>query len=303
MKCVLGIDLGGTNVRFGIVNEKYELLDFEIFKTSELLSEGIEKFASYVDEFIKSKSDYEITLISIGFPSTINKDRTKIYSTPNIRSLQNIEIQNVFKKYCSMPLIIEKDVNLLLKYDVTDRGLGNEGIVLGFYIGTGLGNSIMIDGKFLTGEHGVAGELGHIPAFGNKKKCACGNVSCIESIASGGYIAKFVEEKYGEVGLENFFVSDELADFADGFLDNLSIALATEINIFDPSHVFIGGGVVDMKGFPKEKFVDRILKYTRKPFPANDLDIIFTNGKQSSGVIGAGIYGYERMKKNDNCTR
>ncbi len=295
MEYVLGIDLGGTNVRFGVVDKNFALIEFEIFKTSDLLSDGIEKFVCYVNDYIENRKNYNIKLVSIGFPSTINKERTKIYSTPNIKNLQNINISDVFKKYCSVPVVIEKDVNLLLKHDINAYGISSEGVVIGFYIGTGLGNSILIDGKILKGNHGVAGELGHIPAFKNERKCACGNIGCVESIASGRYIVELLEDKSLDIDVADFFLCDELSNTVDEFLENLSMSIVTEINIFDPHHIIIGGGVVEMKGFPKEDFVDRILKRVRKPLPAEDLDIIFTKGKQASGVIGAGMYGFERL--------
>ncbi len=294
MKAVLGIDVGGTNIRMGVLDKEYNIYNFKAMKTEELLNDSIEKFAKHVNDFILEQNEYEIELISIGFPSTINKDRTLIYSTPNIKPLQNINVAGAFKKYCEIPIIIEKDVNLLLKYDIFKNNLTSQGIILGFYIGTGLGNSIMLDGKFLTGQHGVAGELGHIPTLQNHDKCGCGNIGCIENIASGKYIAN-ITKKYKNLNINDFFSATVTAKEVDSILENLAVPLATEINIFDPQCVFIGGGVIEMKKFPKEKFLKKIIEHLRKPYPANDINIIFAEGKQIAGVIGAGIYGYERL--------
>ncbi len=295
MGYVLGIDVGGTNVRLGLVDREYNLFDFEIIKTKELFQSGVAKFSEYVNDYINKRSKYTIDIISIGFPSTMNKERTVIYSTPNIKVLKNINVKEVFDKYFSIPFVIEKDVNLMLKYDIYDKNLPSGGIIIGFYVGTGLGNSIIINGEFLKGRHGVAGELGHMPSINNERVCACGNIGCLETITSGKYIVDVIEKKYSDVNIRKFFSDPKTKEDAMVFLENLSIPIASEINVFDPHFVFIGGGVIDMDNFPKETLIRNIINHTRKPYPAEDVNIMFTKGNQTSGVIGAGIYGFERL--------
>ena len=84
-----------------------------------------------------------------------------------------------------VPTYINRDVNFLLFYDTYFHGLPSHATVLGFYVGTGFGNAVSVDGKLLLGKNGVAAELGHIPVLGKDTPCGCGTRGCVESYASG----------------------------------------------------------------------------------------------------------------------
>ncbi|MEZ4508180.1 MAG: ROK family protein [Eubacteriales bacterium] len=86
-------------------------------------------------------------------------------------------------------MFIDKDTIFLLQYDLVRLNLRERGCTIGIYYGTGIGNAVFIDSKFLVGKHGVAGELGHIPYFGGTNICGCGGRSCAETHA-GGYVLR-----------------------------------------------------------------------------------------------------------------
>ena len=81
------------------------------------------------------------------------------------------------------------------------------------------------------------------------------------------------------------------------FIETLALPIATEINIFDPDYIIIGGGVPMMKDFPIEYLNKSIYKYTRKPYPAESLNIIYSKHDQKSGVLGAAYYIRKEAKK------
>ena len=80
-------------------------------------------------------------------------------------------------------------------------------------------------------------------------------------------------------------------------VDAMAATVATEVNILDPDYVIIGGGLPQMKGFPMETFLHRIRVHTRKPMPLEGLQIRFARPNQDNGIIGAGIYGWKKLRQ------
>ena len=81
------------------------------------------------------------------------------------------------------------------------------------------------------------------------------------------------------------------------FIDHLAMAAATEINILNPDYTLVGGGLPSMEDFPKNLLVERILFHTRKPYPAEDLDILFTGDIPEKCVIGAAYFAFSKLKE------
>jgi allose kinase len=294
IKCVVGLDIGGTYCRIGLVDAEDNLYNPKVISTSQLQNGDnfAEELKAFTALFIEAnREEFDIQAISIGFPSAIDKDRKVILSTPNIRGLNGIPIVSIYEKEFSMPVYINRDVNILMYYDLKYFKIPKDSIVLGFYIGTGLGNAIYINNAILLGKNGVAGELGHIPVLGNKKGCACGNESCIEAIAAGRYLEELCRERFPGTDIKDIYLkhSDDAEVLKQ--IEYMALPIATEINIFDPHYIIIGGGIPRMEGFPANKLEYYIHKHTRKPYPADGLKILYAKCEQESGIIGAGIYG------------
>lgn len=301
---VLGIDIGGTFTRIGFVDNDYNVSNFRKIETKEIISNnyGIDKFLDMIDLAIKESDLFiesidSLKAISIGVPATVNKEKNKIISAPYLHSLGNVNLAEVIKsKFKNIEVFLEKDVNFLLYKDMYDMRLYNYPIVCGVYFGTGIGNSIYINNEFISGKHGTAGELGHIPVYGNNKICGCGNIGCIESKASGKALQYINDKKYKNDNISEIFnhynEDEELKDF----IDVLSMAVATELNILDPDVFIFGGGLQDMNNFPRKELEECIYKHSRKPYPGKDITILYTGNTQKSGVIGGGIYTFDKLK-------
>lgn len=297
--CIIGLDIGGTNVRIGIVNEAGAVSGFEILKSEDLLNENpIGNLALYIKDYILKITDSsKIIGISLGFPSTIDKTRKVVLSTPNLRGMDNVNVVEQLEDKLQLPVFIERDVNLLIQYDMHMNNINPDSTVLGFYIGTGFGNAILIGGKIYIGKNGSAGELGHIPLMNNYARCGCGNEGCIELFASGKYLQAIKNEFFPETKLDKIFVEHPENSRILEYIEYLSIPVATEINILDPDYIVLGGGVLQMEGFPFALLEANILKHARKPFPANNLKFHYARNNQENGVIGAGIHGFNCLKE------
>ena len=294
MRHIIAADVGGTNIRVGVVDEHFALHDFQMVSTADMCASGsfINSFTSFLESYARDKN---ADGFSIGFPSTIDKGRRILLSTPNIPGLNQIPIADILEHHLKKPVCIEKDVNNLLISDMERLSIDSNSISLGFYIGTGLGNALFLGGRPYYGTHGAAGELGHIPMRGKTELCTCGNRGCSENYASGKGLHRIHHEHFPQTSLDDLFIKHGTDNTIIEFIDDLALIIASEINILDPEFVIIGGGIAQMNGFPYKSLQNGIYKYTRKPYPACGVIVYNSPGDQSSGVAGAGITGFKSL--------
>lgn len=297
---ILGIDVGGTNIRAGLVDKEYQLCGFEIEESSQIVDEAdaTGKLTEYIKSYIsRHAADRKVSAISIGFPSTIDKSRKVVLSTPNIKGLDNIKVVDSLEESLGITTFINRDVNMLMLFDMYNRSIPDNGITAGFYLGTGLGNAISIEGELLIGKNGVAAELGHIPSRDVNEACGCGNHSCVELFASGKNLRKICDKHFPQTHISEVFKKHVDDPLIQKFVHDLAIPVATEINILDPDYIIIGGGLPQMEGFPRKEFEAAVREYVRKPYPEENLSLSYSVPMQENGVIGAGIYALKQLKK------
>ena len=296
---VIGIDVGGTNIRTGLVDEEMTLRGFERRSSREVFAGGAtEGLISHIRRYLEEQGlqREEAAAISIGFPSTLDKDRRVVLSTPNIAYLNDFRAADLLEEALGLPVFLNKDVNMLMLYDIRQMKIPTDGIITGFYIGTGIGNAICINGEILTGEHGAAAELGHIPVMDRSDPCGCSGEGCLELYASGKYLAQLCREKFPGVHISDIFETCAEDEDVKEFVRRAALPVASEINILDPGHVILGGGILQMKAFPRKLLEAQIRRYTRKPYPEAGLRFHYSQESQENGVIGAGIYAFTKME-------
>lgn len=290
---VIGIDVGGTNFRIGMVNRRHQVTGFfkipvqDVLGGSDPVKDLGDYLVSYREKYCAGKA---VRAVVIGFPATIDKRRSVLLQAPNVKNMENLPVRELLEKQLGISVKIERDVCLTACYDIDKYHIPDDGILTAFYFGTGIGNAIFVNGKLLAGHNGVAGELGHIPADGDHTPCGCGNMGCIENLAGGKYLAVLEREIYPSTPIENMFAEHGQEPELLRFVDRMAIAAATEINILDPDYVLIGGGVTLMRDFPRGLLEKKIREHTRKPFPEQSLRLIFTQDEPEKSVIGAAIY-------------
>jgi len=292
--CVLGVDVGGTHIRMGIVDDSGTIVSDNMRYTKEV-SEGestLENLISLLEGFVH-ESGFNPRGISIGFPSVVSKDRKTIIQTPNIRGLDNLELSAIVSSYFGIPCELEKDVNLLLRYDLSTLKIEPEDPVVGVYWGTGIGNSLWVNGTFLTGASGGAGELGHVPIAGAEELCGCGNFGCLETVASGRKLAEWAASHCSELPLDDLFLSHAEHPDLTAMVEYTAQAVASELNIIDPGVVILGGGVIRMKGFPSQELIRRIEAHLRVPARSRRTNFRFSQAGHSSGVLGAALHYFD----------
>lgn len=297
---IIGIDIGGTNFRIGSVNDRLESQFFQKIPVRDIFctNDALKDLVGYLTKYFKQHSiqSADIAAIAIGLPATLDKKRTVLLQAPNIPFMENLSVPSVLMDAFHVPVYIEKDVSMALYYDRQKYKIRDCEVLTGFYFGTGIGNAIMINGHILAGKDGTAGELGHIPVDGNNLKCGCGNTGCIENLAGGKYLAWLCQEQYKDTYIGNIFTEHKKDVLLLQFIDRMAIAVATEINILNPDYILIGGGVPLMKDFPCEYLDAQIHCHVRKPYPEQELKIIYTEDEENKCVVGAALYALEKLE-------
>ena len=295
-KYVIGIDIGGTNFRIGAVDKEGHVFSFlRLPVESVLKSEDVLLDLSRYLQGYMAKLPGQAEAVAIGFPAPLDKARKTVLQAPNLPYMENLAVTDRLSALLALPVIIERDVNMALCYDMKRFSIPSGAVTCAFYFGTGIGNAIFINGMPYVGRNGAAGELGHIPVDGSEELCGCGNTGCMENLAGGKYLRRLQREKYPDTPISLLFARHGQDDALRLFVDRMAQTVATELNILDPDHVLIGGGVVNMEGFPKELLSSLVKKHARKPFPAENLSIIYTGDEEEKGVAGAAFYAYSRL--------
>ena len=299
---IIGIDIGGTHLRIGAVNRAGQVSCFEKRESCVVCGEGGSgaRLVALIREYLaRNGLTNRAAALAVGFPSTVSRDKRIVYSSPNLPlggagGLDGQDVVALLSGALGIPAFIDKDTNYLLQYDLVRLNLKGKGCTIGIYYGTGIGNAVFLDDKFLTGKHGVACELGHIPYFGSENLCGCGSRGCAETHA-GGYVlrnlwrAYYADEPFGELFLRHGGDAR-----IQRFIEAMAIPFATELNLFDPDQVIVGGGVVEMAGFPMEQLLGFVREFVRKPYPGEDFALLRASTAPETGVAGAAYYAMEQ---------
>jgi glucokinase len=263
------LDLGGTLIKLALavkgkllaVNE-IEVSDHKLLKPFLPVIEEKVREMAYSD----SISATEFAGIGMAFPSIVDCDNGKILSDyVKYKDTNDLNLHNWAKEKFNAPIFFENDSRAALIGEWQyGAGLGHKNIVL-ITIGTGVGSSVLMDGKILRGKHYLAGNLGgHITINYKGKTCNCGNIGCLESEASTWALPEKIKQHPGFINsdlkkeknldFEALFrlaaVGDSLAcTIRDECLKAWSFGVVNLIHSFDPEIVIVGGGVMKSKDY------------------------------------------------------
>ena len=121
-------------------------------------------------------------------------------------------------------------------------------------------------------------------------------MGCLETIVSGIALQALQKEKFPNIRIDDIFVEEKDDPEVDLFVRNMAKVIATEENLFDPDYILLGGGLPMMSGFPKERLEKYAHEFTRKPYPEQNMEIVYAKMDQKNGVLGACLYGKKRLE-------
>jgi len=263
----VGIDLGGTNIAVGIVDENYNIVYKASRKTGAHRSceEIVDDIAAAALDAIKGAgaSVSDISFAGIGVPGSIDSKNGIVRFTPNM-PFSNLPLRSMLLEKTGLTFELENDANAAaLGEGLAGSGKGCSDFVM-ITLGTGVGGGIIAGGKLVTGVNSAGGELGHIVICMGGEKCGCGRNGCFESYASVSALVsqtkkkmqecpdslmnQIAEKNGGEVNGRTSFDAMKMGDVAakeviDKYTDYLACGLGSIINIFQPEILAIGGGI------------------------------------------------------------
>jgi glucokinase len=303
MNNYLGIDIGGTNVAFGIVNNEGEIIYSNNLKTEDFKS-TIE-LASRVKELISSETKESYSSIGIGAPS-LNINTGNIEYAPNLNWGEIVPLKEDFTQVFNLPVTVINDANaaaLAEKHFGEARELDNFATIT---LGTGVGLGTFLNGKLTQGTNGLAGELGHFVVRRAGRECNCGNLGCLETYAGAYGIVLTAKEKleFSSGGsaltvlppsnltpLEIFNAArkdDPVSlEVVDAVCHDLGYALSALINLLDVEYIFITGGIAHSGNILRRK-IEKHLKSYVLPNLRNKIALKISSLNQTgAGILGA----------------
>ncbi|MBD5112580.1 MAG: ROK family glucokinase [Ruminococcaceae bacterium] len=262
----VGIDLGGTNIKVGLVNENYEIVEKASTPTN-LPRSAEEIVKSMVDTMWKVLNAAKVTIgevnsIGIGTPGVANRNSGVVLYSCNL-DFKNVNLRELFKKYLDKPLYVENDANSAAFGEVlAGAGQGYKDVIV-VTLGTGVGGGIIIDGKIYTGFNFCGAELGHNVLVYNGRQCGCGRKGCFEAYSSATALINMTRESMeehkdskmweiagslenvdGKTAFDGMRADDAAAkDVVNMYIDYLGCGLTNIINTFQPEVLLIGGGI------------------------------------------------------------
>ena len=285
---VVGIDIGGTFTKFGIVDRMGNILVESFISTNQTGDAGeyIGELCAAIDQTIKEVAGkVDIRGIGIGAPDASYKSGTIEYAS-NLKWGQGKKIPflDMFRKHYPFPVAITNDANAAAIGEMLYGGARGVRDFILITLGTGLGSGVVVNGKLVYGHDGFAGEIGHVHVSGNGRECGCGNCGCLETYASAPGIKRTVFELLARYNTESElrrYSFDDLtsemihrAAVCDDFIaleafritgEILGTTLADSVAHTSPEKIFLFGGLA--------KSGDFILKPTREYFEKNLLKI------------------------------
>lgn len=283
MEIAIGIDIGGTNTVFGIVNREGEILAEDSVKTKGYkdVHHYIESLSDKIKSLLAKKSKYELAGIGIGAPNG-NYYLGTIEDAPNLEWKGTIYFAGLMKKVFNVPTWLTNDANAAALGEMIYGGAKNMKDFLLITLGTGLGSGIVSNGKIVYGHDGFAGEIGHTIVIENGRKCGCGRYGCLETYASATGIKRtaieLLEKSRKDSILRSFnkekidskiiYESAKKGDLIakkcfEITADILGKALANSVAYTSPQAIFLFGGLAKAKDLllkpVKEKMEENLL--------------------------------------------
>ena len=190
---VLAVDLGGTNVRLGMISEGGNVIRRRRTRIQEASSDAIlyQALGERIRAFIASNGDLPAPKgIALGFAGPTNSSAGYVYCAPNVGALVDLPLGRSLEEMLGMPVLVANDANCAALGEYwRGAGLGARSLFL-FTLGTGVGGSLVIGGEVWEGEWGIAGEIGHTIIDLDGPRCKCGKQGCLEALASGTAIVQ-----------------------------------------------------------------------------------------------------------------
>ncbi len=304
----IGVDVGGTKVLGGVVNEHGIVLAHARRDTPRQGGSALTQ--AIADVALELMKDFEVGSVGISAAGFVSSDRKTMLATPNIAGWNGVDLDKELGALIGLPLVIENDANAAAWGEARFGAGINEHHLMMLTIGTGIGGGVVVNGQLYRGAFGIAAEFGHMRVVPDGHLCGCGARGCFEQYASGNALLRHAREAISAspevarnllalgdgtvAGLTGKHITDAarqgdavaLAAF-NTTAQWLGAGIASLSVVLDPACVVIGGGVIDAGEIllaPTRAAVERNMPFAGKhPSPR----IIAAELGNEAGLVGA----------------
>lgn len=270
IKNILSFDIGGTFIKYGIVNSRGKIIFKNKNKTPENNKTEIINFIKNIA--LNLKSIYNIDKISISIAGIVNTNGLIVFS-PNIKYLENVNLKEEIYKNTNIETFIENDVNCATLGELWyGSGKDKENFIM-ITFGTGIGGAIVLNGKLLKGANNGAGEIGHMIINENGQLCNCGNRGCYEKYSSiSALIDIYYKETCEQLTAEEIIKKAENLEepsltLYNEFINHIVTGIKNLTYILDIGLIIIGGNICKNNKFLKDinyKFKESVLPFYKE---------------------------------------
>jgi glucokinase len=245
---IIGVDLGGSNVRVGRVKDK-KIVALQSRPISAKAGQGV--ILNEICEAIAAVYQPDVSAIGIGVPSVVDTEKGIVYKAHNLPSWRSVPVKRILERRFGVPVFVNNDANCFALGELHfGLGAGFRNLI-GLVIGTGLGAGVIIDGRLYSGNNGGAGEIGALPY--KKKK--------FEYYCSG----RFFEREFG-IDAATLQIRADSGDrkawkMFSAFGDDLSEVIMALMYVYDPEIIVLGGSVSKAYPYFEKRLRDKLRKF------------------------------------------
>ena len=314
VKYSLGVDVGGTTIKFGIVSDGGKIS--QQFKLDTHADEGpdavIIQIKKGIHKILKN-CKVEVEGIGIGFPGLVTSKKGIVQCPPNFKNWDSIAIGNIVKKEFKKKVFVENDANAAAIGEfIFGAGKKYKDFIM-VTLGTGVGGGIIINEKLYKGATGAAGEIGHIKIKFDGVRCKCGGTGCLEAYSGINYLVERVKNKLetnksilnewvkSEKKLSPKLIHDaalEGDEFSVNVIADLSeqiaIGLSSVVNLFDITTIIIGGGVAGFGSYLFSPLTESLIDNVMEPMKKR-IKVLPAKLKNNAGIKGASALVFYKL--------
>lgn len=307
----IGVDLGGTNIAAGIVNEEGTIIRKKSVptgrtrKSEEIVGDICRVVLDIIEE--EGLTTEEIHSIGIGSPGIHDRENGVIIYNNNL-NFRNVPVRKMIQESISLPVYLENDANCAAIAESVAGAAKGEDYAIIITIGTGIGGGIIIDRKLYTGFNGAGGELGHAVIKVNGELCSCGRKGCWEAYSSAtalirqtkeaaeknpdSKILELVEGDLSKINAKTAFDAAKMGDktgieVVDNYITYLAEGLANMVNIFQPGIIAIGGGVSKEGEYLLKPLREKMKSITYSSYGLEEGRIVTAKMGNDAGIVGS----------------
>jgi len=308
MSYIVGIDIGGTNIKAGVLSEEGEILVTRSIKTESSRGSDncFDRITILIEEMLDTLeiSKKDVLGVGLGIPGpVVNQEIVSFFA--NFPWEKDLNVRKALEERTGLKVKLDNDVNIITLGEYWQGAAKGYENVLGVAIGTGIGGGIISNGNIVSGFSGAGGEVGHIVIEPNGKLCGCGSKGCWEAYASATGLEREAKSRLvvnknnmlwnkvqgKELEAKDIFDAAKEGDafsldLVDYEAEKIAHGLGIVLSITNPEIVVMGGGVSLAGDFLFDKVKEKIATYAFKP-SLNGIQIIPATLGNNAGVVGA----------------